>query len=85
MLGVAADPLARAGRSFDNWIDRFQVARVCRQTNLHLRSRGKLPDRAITKVIFHIAISAHQVRNVVRGELGEENLERFLEEISQHI
>ena len=36
-------------------------------------------------MIFHIAVARDELGNVVRAELGEDHLERFLEKIRQHI
>ena len=36
-------------------------------------------------MIFHVAIAGYQLRNVILGELGKDDLERFAQEIRQHI
>ena len=66
MLGVAANPLPGARRSFHHRIDRFEMARIRRETNLNLRAVLELSDGAIAEVIFHVAIAGDQIGNVVR-------------------
>ena len=36
-------------------------------------------------MIFHVAIAGYQLRNVILGELGKDDLERFAQKIRQHI
>src|SRR2546429_4473730 len=85
MFGVAANPLPRAGRPFDNWIDRFEMTRICREANLNLRAGSEFSDCSITEMIFYVAIAGDGFGNVVLAELGEDDAERFLQKICQHI
>ncbi len=62
MFGVAADALAGARRAFHDRIDRFEMARVGRQTNLHFRAGSQFADGAIAEVIFHVAVAADEIR-----------------------
>ena len=57
MFGVAADALPRARRPFHDRIDRLEMARIGRETNLHFRAASELPHRAIAEVILHVAIA----------------------------
>ena len=41
--------------------------------------------RAITEVILHIAVPRDEFGNIVLAEFGEDYLERFLEEIREHV
>ena len=82
---IAAHPLPRARGSLHDGIDRFEMARVGREANLHLGAILQLPDRAIAEVIFHIAIARHEVGDVVGGKFGEDDLQRFLQEIRQDV
>ena len=75
MFCVVANPLAGTCCPLHHWIDRFQMARVCRKANLHFGSLSELAHRPITKVILHVAVARDQVGNVVFGELGEDHLE----------
>ena len=45
----------------------------------------KLSNRSIAEMILHIAVSRDELRDVVGAEFGENYLERFFEEIRQHI
>ena len=85
MLGVAANALPGARDPFHHRIDRLEMTRVGRKTNLHLCARRELSNRAITEVIFHVAVARDELGDVVGAEFGEDHLERFLEEIRQHI
>ena len=69
MFGVAANPLPGAGCSFDNRIDRFEMAWICGQTNFDLRAGTQLPNRAIAEVIFYIAVARDRFGDVVFVEL----------------
>jgi hypothetical protein len=82
---VAPHPLSRARCSFHHRVDRLEMARIGREADLHLRAILQFSDRAITEVIFHIAIASHQVGDVVRGKFGEDDLQRFLQEIRQNV
>ena len=77
MLGIAPNALTRTRLPFDHWIDRFEMTRVCRETNLNFGARRKFPNRAISEMIFHIAIAGDQIGNVVLAELGEDDAQRF--------
>src|SRR5437879_10591291 len=83
MLGVTSNPLTRASRSFDNWVDRFEMARICRKTNFHLRAGCEFSHGPIAEMIFHVAIAGDELRNVILAELGENNAERFLQKRSE--
>ena len=77
MLGIAPNALTRTRLPFDHWIDRFEMTRVCRETNLDFGARRKFPNRAISEMIFHIAVPGDEVWDVVLAELGEDNAQRF--------
>ena len=85
MLGIAANPLSGARRAFDNWVDRFEVTRICSQTNFDLRAGPEFSDRAITEMIFHVAITGHQLGDVVLTKLGKDDAERFLQKVGEHV
>ena len=84
-FSVSAHPLPRAHGSFDDRIDRLEMARVCREADFDFGAVLQFADRAIAEVIFHVAVAGHEVGNVVRRKFGEDDLERFLEEICQDI
>ena len=85
MLDVAANTLPGARDPFHHRIGRLEMTRVGGKTNLHLCARREFASRAITEVILHIAVPRDELRNIVGAEFGENYLERFLEEIGQHI
>src|SRR2546422_800929 len=85
MFRVAADALTCARRSFHHRIDRLEMARICREANLHFGPGTELSDGAITEMIFYVAVTRDQIRNVILGELSEENAERFFEKIGEHV
>src|SRR4030095_16031149 len=85
MLGIAANSLPGARFPFDYWIDRFQMARVRRKSDLNLAARSEPPHGLITEMIFHIAIAGDQVGNVILTKLGENDFERFAQKIREHI
>src|SRR6266480_4846864 len=85
MFGVAANSLASARFSFDYRIDGFQMARVRREPDLDLGTRGKSPYRVVTEMIFHVAIASDQLRNIIFGKLSKDDLERFAQEICQDV
>ena len=85
MLGVTSNPLPSASRSFDNSVDRFEMARICRKTNFHLRAGCEFSHGPIAEMIFHVAIAGDELRNVILAELGENNAERFLQKIREHV
>ena len=62
-----------------------RMARIGREPNLDFRAGSEFPDGVIAEVIFHVAIARDEIGNVVCAELGEDHLERFLEEIREHI
>jgi hypothetical protein len=82
---IAADSLPRARSSLHHRIDRFEMARVGRQTDLDFRAVLQLSHGAITEVIFYIAVARHEVRDVVSGKFREDDLQRFLQKICQDI
>src|SRR5690349_22094394 len=84
MFGIATDALAGTGGPFHHRINRFKMARVGREPDLYFAS-SKLAHGAIAQVIFHIAISGNKSGNVILGKLSEDDVERFSEEICQHI
>src|SRR5437588_12554773 len=85
MFGIAANSLPRASRSFHYRIDRFEMTRICRETNFNLRAGREFSDRAITEMIFYIAIAGDGFGNVVLAELGEDDAERFFQKVREHI
>ena len=85
MFGVVANPLTRPRFSFHHWIDCFEVTRIWREQNFDLRAGSECSHRAITKMVFHIAIASDEVRNVVFVELGENVAKRFLQKIREHV
>src|SRR5205085_11772822 len=82
---VAENPLPRGRRPFDNWIDRFEMARICREANLNLRAGREFSDRSVTEMIFYVAIAGDGFGNVVLAELGEDDAERFFQKVREHI
>ena len=84
MFGVAANALPGARRPFHHWIDRFQMTWVGGEPNFDFAC-SKFAHGAIAKVIFHIAIAGNESGNVILGELGENDVERFSKKIRQHI
>src|SRR6184192_2867753 len=85
MVGIVTNALTRARRSLDNRIDCFKMAWVARKPDFNLGAGTKLSHRAITEMVLHIAIPCDQIGNVVFGEFSEDNIERFLEEVREHI
>src|ERR1051326_9503659 len=85
MLGIAANPLTRTRCPFDDWIDSFQVTWICREANFDLRTGAEFSNSAITEMIFHVAVTGHEFRNVVFAELGEDDAQRFLQKVRQNI
>src|SRR6185312_7290319 len=84
MFGIATDALAGTGGPFHHWINRFEMTWVGRKANLHF-ARSKFAHGAIAEVIFHIAVPGNESGNVILGKLSEDDVERFSEEICQHI
>src|SRR5213592_4270996 len=85
MLSVTSNPLTRARRSFHDWIDRFEMARICGKTNFHLRAGCEFSHGPIAEMIFHVAIPGDELGNVILAELSENNTERFLQKIREHV
>src|SRR5437763_16652284 len=84
MFGIAANALARTRCSFYDRIDCFEMAGICRKADLDFAG-GKLAHGAIAEVVLHIAVAGDKSWNVIFSELGEDDVERFSEEILQHI
>src|SRR6266404_9029481 len=85
MFGVVTNALARACRSFDNWIDRFKMAWIGRKPDFNFSAGTKFPHRAITEMVLHVAIPRDQIGDVVFGEFSEDDVERFLQEVREHV
>src|SRR5205807_3517818 len=85
MFGVVTNALARACRSLDNWIDRFKMAWIGRKPDFNFSAGTKFPHRAITEMVLHIAIPRDQIGNIVFGEFSEDHVERFLQEVREHV
>ena len=85
MLGVAANPLPGTGGPFYYRIDRFEVARICRQSDFNLRAGGEFSNRPIAEMIFYVAIAGDRFRNVVLTEFGEDHAERFFQKVREHV
>ena len=85
MLGIAPNALTRTRLPLDHGVNRLEMTRVCRETNLNFGARRKFPNGAISEMIFHIAIAGDQIGNVVLAELGEDDAQRFFQEIRQHV
>src|SRR2546423_8875172 len=84
MFGIAANPLAGAGRPFYDGIHGFEMAWICREPDLYFAG-GEFADGAIAEMIFHIAVAGNKSWDVILRELGEDYVERFPQEIGQHI
>ena len=84
MFGIAANALARARCSFYDRIDCFEMAGICRKSDLDFAG-GKFAHGAIAEMIFYVAVAGDKSRDVIFSELGENDVERFPEEIRQHI
>ena len=84
MFGIATDALAGTGRPFHDRINRFEMTWVGGKPNFDF-ARSKFAHGAIAQVIFHIAVSGNESGNVILGKLGEDDVQRFSEEICQHI
>ena len=85
MLGIAPDPLPRASSSFHHRIDRLEMTRIGGKANLNFRAALELSLGPITKMIFHVAVACDEIGNVILGKLGKDDLERFSEEICEHV
>ena len=85
LVHVAEDALARARHAFDHGIDRLEVTRVGRESHTDLVPGGRRAFGEIAKVVFDVAVAADDVRNVVLGEFVEDERERLVEEIGQHV
>src|SRR5690606_33261268 len=83
--GIAADALAGAGFSLDDGIDDLEVGRVGGETDLDLLAGGRVEDRLVAQVVFHVAVAGDGFGNVVFGELLEEDLERFAEDGNEDV
>jgi len=84
MFGIATDALARAGGPFHHRINGFEMTWVCRKPDFDFAG-CKFAHGAIAEVIFHVAIPGNESGNVILGKLSEDDVERFSEEIRQHI
>src|ERR1700676_1313509 len=73
MLSIAPNALTRTRLPFDYWIDRFEMTRICRETNLDFGARRKFPNGAISEMIFHIAVPGDEVWDVVFAELRKDD------------
>ena len=85
MVRVTADALTRPRRSFDHRTDCFEMARIGRETNFDLSAGGKFSDGAVTEMIFHVTVARDQLGNVILTKLGEDDAERFLQKIREHV
>src|SRR5262249_41811188 len=63
----------------------FQMARVRREPDLDLAAGSEPARGLIAEMIFHVAIASDQVGNVILAKLGEDDLERFPQEIRKDI
>ena len=85
MVGIVTNALTRACRSFNNRIDCFKMAWVGRKPDFNLGAGTKFSHRAITEMVLHIAIPGDQIGDVVFGEFSKDDVERFLQEVRQHV
>src|SRR4029453_10049760 len=85
MPDITANSLPGTRFPFDDWIDSFQMARVRRESDLNLVARSEPAHGLITEMVFHVTIASDQIGNVVLAKLGEDDLERFAQEIRKHI
>ncbi len=77
--------LLGADAPFDNRIDRFQVAGVRRERQVHRLTRRREAIVGEAEVIFHVTVAGHRIRQVVGVELGEDFLVRLAEDVRQDI
>ena len=80
----AEDALAGAGLAFDEGIDGFQVAWICREADPDIPVR-QLADAFVAEVVFHVAIAGNQVGLVGGSEFVEDGGEGFADEIGEDV
>ena len=85
MGGIVTNTLTRARRSLDNRIDGFKMTWVGRKPDFNLSAGTEFSHRAITEMVLYIAIPRDQIGDVVFGELSEDDVERFFEEVREHV
>ena len=85
LRGVLHDALAGAGFALDHRVDELQVARVRRQLDIDRAALAEVPVGLEAEVVLHVAVALGVLGHVVLGELGEEGLQRLLQEVRQHV
>ena len=83
--GILENPLTGAGLAFDDRVHRFQMAGVCRETNLDLVSAWQFTRGLVAEVVFHIPVAAHQLRIEAVLKFVENKARGLVQEIGQHI
>ena len=81
---LAQHPLPRAGLALDDRVDGLEVAWIGRETHADFAIR-QLADAFIAEVVFHVAVTGHQIGFVVRRELMEHGGERLADEVGEHV
>ena len=84
-LDVAEQRLLGARAALDDRIDRFQVARIRSQRDMHVAAARIDAVAGEAQVIFHVAVAGNKSWDVILSEFSEDYVERFPQEISQHI
>ena len=85
LLGVQPDALLRPRFSEHDGIHRLEMAWVRCEADADFVARIRAALGIVAEVIFHVAVAADQLGNVVFGKLREHRGERFLQEIRDHV
>ena len=83
--GVFQNALTGAGLAFDDRVDCFEMAGVCRKADFDLVSTGQFARRVVAEVVFYIPVSTHQLGSEVVLEFVKNDAGRLVQEIGQHI
>jgi hypothetical protein len=82
---VAADALAGAGLALDHGVDDLEVDGLAARRTSTSFARGRLASRLVAEVVFHVAVAADRVGDVILGELLEELVEGLAQDAAEDV
>ncbi len=85
VFGVAEHALAGAGLALHHGDPPLEMAWVRREMNVHVPAFRGMPGGLVAEMVFHVAASSNGVRHVVFRKFVEDQAERLVEEIGQHV
>ena len=83
--GVAAETLPGADLALHDRVDGLEVRGIGSEAHLNLFPGGGVEHGLVTEVIFHVAVALHRVGDEALGELLEDELEGFAEEVGEDV